>query len=94
MQHRYSLLSAEYNQLSVECRDRDLILKDMRNALFTLRLGAQAFESYDLNPVSTTMEHMSETHAKLEALCRETQGTKSNVLLVIICRVVIRFLSF
>ena len=71
---QYLSLQSEYHQLTDSCRDTDLLLKDMRSTLFTLRVGAQAFDDGDIQPIAETVANITQNRDKLLQLCKEANG--------------------
>lgn len=71
---QYLQLQAEYSELSGSCKDTDLLLKDMRATLFTLRVGAQAFDNGDIQPIAETLAGMTQNREKLLNLCSDAKG--------------------
>jgi hypothetical protein len=55
-----------------ECRDSDLLLKDMRNALFNLRIGAQALD--EVQPLADTLAIVEQHKRTLYELSRRAGG--------------------
>jgi Mis12 protein len=60
LRSKYASLKEAHSVLSRECRDADLLLKDMRNALFNLRVGAQALETNQVQPLAETVAIMEQ----------------------------------
>jgi hypothetical protein len=74
LREQYLTLQAENRVLADSCRDTDLLLKDMRAALFTLRVGAQAFDDGDIQPIAETVANITQNREKLLQLCSEANG--------------------
>lgn len=72
LRKQYLALQAEHRELADNCRDTDLLLKDMRSALFTLRVGAQAFD--DIQPIAETVANITQNREKLQQMCIEANG--------------------
>lgn len=74
LRQKYASISSEYLALVSECELMDKLLKDMRSALFTLRVGAQTFEEYGVQPIEETLASMSQQKSHLNELCKEASG--------------------
>ena len=72
LRKQYLALQAEHRELADNCRDPDLLLKDMRRAWFTLRVGAQAFD--DIQPIAETVANITQNREKLQQMCIEANG--------------------
>jgi len=77
---QYLTLQSELLGLVDSCRDTDLLLKDMRSALFTLRVGAQAFDEGDIQPIAETVANITQNREKLLKMCDDANGES-----VVIC---------
>jgi hypothetical protein len=73
LRRRYLELQAELRSVADSCRDTDALLRDMRSALFTLRVGAQAFEEGDMD-VAESMGEIAQNRNRLLELCAEANG--------------------
>jgi hypothetical protein len=82
LREQYLSLQAENRVLADSCRDTDLLLKDMRAALFTLRVGAQAFDDGDIQPIAETVGNITQNREKLLQLCVEANGESIDYLLI------------
>lgn len=71
---QYLSLQSELLLLTDSCRDTDLLLKDMRTTLFTLRVGAQAFDEGDIQPIAETVANITENREKLVKMCADANG--------------------
>jgi hypothetical protein len=74
LRNRYLALVAENKRLSDECLQKDQLLTDMTSALFNIRVGKQALDLYDVNPLGDTVEGIREHCAQLEELSRRANG--------------------
>ena len=72
LREKYLPLQSDYRSLSDSCRDTEVLLKDMRGALFTLRVGAQAFD--DIQPIAETVASITHNRNKLVEMCEQAQG--------------------
>ncbi len=70
---QYLALQTEYRDLSDSCRDTDLLLKDMRTTLFTLRVGAQAFDEPQIHP-EEVLANITQNRENLQKMCSEANG--------------------
>jgi hypothetical protein len=75
LRQRYIALQRDYLQVATECRDMDALLKDMRSALFNLRVAIQSFEDYEISPLSETTNILNQYKGRLrecsdEATCK------------------------
>lgn len=60
LRERYLSVHGEYTRLFIECRDYDLLLKDLRETLFGLRVASQVFDEYDVNPIAHSCANLSQ----------------------------------
>ena len=70
----YSSRREELIQLSSGCRDGDMLLKDMRRTLFTIRVGAQTLDEYNLQPISETIATLEQYQETMGALSSRAKG--------------------
>lgn len=64
----------ELVKLSNGCKDGDLLLKDMRKALFTIRVGAQTLDECNVQPLSETVATLEQYEQTLRALSVRANG--------------------
>lgn len=64
---RYLNLQQEHLRLLNECSDNDKLLKDMRNALFHLRVGAQVLDEHNIQPLDEAVRNMVDQKDQLIA---------------------------
>jgi len=69
---KYAELQSIYTALSTESRDGDLLVKDMRAALYAIRVGYQSFDEQQLPEIIASMNRDKQ---KLEELCHRATGT-------------------
>jgi hypothetical protein len=74
VQQKHNLLRAEFNQLTLECRERELLLRDMRNALFTIRVNSQTLDENGAEPMAASIDTIINNQMKLERICNEAIG--------------------
>lgn len=79
LRHRYLSLQAENRALADSCRDAEVLLKDMRSAMFTLKVGAQAFDNGTIENVADMTAVLKLNEAALESLIAEANGAQSGV---------------
>lgn len=65
---RYLETHQRHRALLSECGDNDRLLKDMRSALFHLRVGAQVLDENNLQPLEETIRAIVEQKEQLSAL--------------------------
>jgi vacuolar-type H+-ATPase subunit I/STV1 len=71
---KYLSLLEMRERLSNECSDNDRLLKDMRSALFHLRVGAQVLDEHSLQPLDETVKNlMDEKESLIELSSRGAQ---------------------
>lgn len=70
----YTGLQREFIQLNAECEDMDTLLKDMRAALFNLRIGIQQFDDYEVQPLNETTMALNELKNRLQQYSNEAEG--------------------
>ena len=63
-----------YQQLSDECRDSDLLLKDMRSAMFHVRVGQQVLEENNRQPFDETVGSLVQYHQALIKMTKTAIG--------------------
>jgi hypothetical protein len=79
LREKYLLIRQTHAMLSNECRNADLLLKDMRGALFALRIGAQALENHQVQPLNEAWAIMEQHKQKLSDLSRRAADMKSEM---------------
>jgi len=67
--HNYLKMQAQKNRLAIECDQGEALLKDMRSALFTMKVGSQVLEEYSVAPLDTTVSFIVTKQVELQALC-------------------------
>jgi hypothetical protein len=65
---RYMELQSACQRAQGNCDDGDALLKDMRSALFNLRVNSQVIEEYEIQPLSKSVSEMTGKNKDLEAL--------------------------
>jgi hypothetical protein len=70
----YTSRREELVKLSNGCKDGDLLLKDMRKALFTIRVGAQTLDECNVQPLSETVATLEQYEQTLRALSVRANG--------------------
>mmetsp|Transcript_2445 Transcript_2445/g.3823 ORF Transcript_2445/g.3823 Transcript_2445/m.3823 type:complete len:239 (+) Transcript_2445:88-804(+) len=75
----YVSLQAELRALDDNVQASDLLLKDMRATMFSLRVGAQAFDDADVHPLPETVANISRSRDKLVTMCQEATGIISSL---------------
>lgn len=68
---RFSKVKLEHDVMLQEVREMETLLKDMRSAMFDLRVGSQTFDEFNL---VESVANLAEHQANLEALCDKSQG--------------------
>ncbi len=68
VRERYVELQGACQKLRGDCDDGDALLKDMRSALFNLRVGSQVLDEYDVQPLSKTTQDIAQHRESLEEL--------------------------
>jgi hypothetical protein len=76
LRQQYLQLQAENRTLADSCRDTEVLLKDMRSALFTLRVGAQVFDDVELQNIADTVAYITHNKQQLEKMCAEATGKR------------------
>jgi hypothetical protein len=76
LRQQYLQLQAENRTLADSCRDTEVLLKDMRSALFTLRVGAQVFDDVELQNIAETVAYITHNKQQLEKMCAEATGKR------------------
>jgi len=66
---KYLQMQAQKNQLTMECEQGEALLKDMRSALFTMKVGSQVLEEYEVAPLDATVNSVVSKQVELQALC-------------------------
>jgi hypothetical protein len=80
LRQQYLHLQAENRTLADSCRDTEVLLKDMRSALFTLRVGAQVFDGVELQNIAETVAYITHNKQQLEKMCAEATGKRATSL--------------
>ena len=68
VRERYIELQGVCQKLKGDCDDGDALLKDMRSALFNLRVGSQVLDEYEVQPLSKTATDIAQHKESLEEL--------------------------
>ena len=76
---KYVMLRQTHATLSSECRNSDLLLKDMRSCLFSLRLGAQALENHHVQPLMESWAEATQQRQALLNLSQKAQEIRSQM---------------
>ena len=66
---KYLAMQAQKNRLAMECVQGEALLKDMRSASFTMKVGSQVLEEYAVAPLDTTVSSIVTKQVELQALC-------------------------
>ena len=69
LRQKYNELVVQHGTLSNENKQMEVVLSDMRNALFQLRVGAQILDEYNVQPLVDTMAHIQSQKQILIDLC-------------------------
>ena len=80
LREQYQSIRQTYGMSSSECRNADLLLKDMRGALFALRIGAQALENHQVQPLNEAWAIMEQHKQKLSDLSRRATEMKNQMI--------------
>ena len=72
---KYHELQATHTTLTTETRDGGVLLRDMRDAIYKVRVGSQVLEDHNVVPLSDNMAAMAANRKTLEDLCRQASGT-------------------
>ena len=70
----YLAKRADHLQLAGECRDGDLLLKDMRKSLFTIRVGGQLFDDCKVQPLIETVAILEQHQGDMVKLSERAKG--------------------
>ena len=89
LKEEYLSLRANHVQLASECRDGDLLLKDMRKSLFTIRVGAQTLDECKVQPLIETVAILEQHQQTMVDLTARANGKKN-----IICAVIAFFFMY
>lgn len=79
---RYLQAQTDYVKVTTESRDMDRLIKEMRNALFTLRVASQSFEELDSQSLDEAAATIQMIKNKLEQCCEEATGSYSALYIV------------
>ena len=71
---RYMELQSACHKVQGSCEEGDALLKDMRSALFNLRVGSQVLEEYEVQPLSKSYQELSEKSGDLEDLAKRAES--------------------
>ena len=72
LRQKYNELVVRHGTLSNENKQMEMVLSDMRNALFQLRVGAQVLDEYNVQPLVDTMAHIQSQKQILIDLCQKS----------------------
>jgi hypothetical protein len=70
----YMELQSACHKVQGSCDEGDALLKDMRSALFNLRVGSQVLEEYEVQPLSKSFQDMAEKSGELEDLTKKAES--------------------
>jgi predicted nucleic acid-binding Zn-ribbon protein len=76
---RYLETHHRHRSLLNECGDNDRLLKDMRSALFHLRVGAQVLDENNLQPLEETVRSIVEQKEHLTALTARAEELNNDI---------------
>ena len=65
---------AQHNLLKYECDESEKLLKDMKTALFNLRVGSQVLDEQSVRPISGTTEALNKRRTKLDEVCQKASS--------------------
>lgn len=71
---RYMELQSACHKVQGSCDEGDALLKDMRSALFNLRVGSQVLEEYEVQPLSKSFQEMADKSGDLEDLTKKAES--------------------
>ncbi len=63
-----------HSSYTVEHQEAEALLYDMSKTLFNIQVGAQVFEQFNIQPLSESMENLSQTKKSLEDLMAKATG--------------------
>lgn len=72
LRQRYNDSVVRHGTISNENKQMEVVLSDMRNALFQLRVGAQVLDEYNVQPLVDTMAHIQSQRQILIELCQRS----------------------
>lgn len=75
---KYLALRANHIKLTKECKEGDLLLKDMRKSLFTIRVGAQTLDECKVQPLIETVAILEQHQQTMTELTSKAKGSLSN----------------
>lgn len=70
LRQKYLNAQAEHNRIEQECLESEQLLKDMKSALFNLRVGAQILDEYQVKPISEKADTLNQKQARLGSLMK------------------------
>jgi hypothetical protein len=79
LREKYLMAQGEYLHLSSECRDMDTLLKEMRNAMFNLRVALQSLEDFEILPLSDTTYMITQYQQKLQQCQQDAEDLLSRI---------------
>ena len=71
---RYAGLLNAYSNLSTECRDAELLVKEMKQALYNLQVGSQVLDSYGIDGLPETLVSTAHSRNALDSLNARAEG--------------------
>ena len=78
LKEKYLTLRANHIKLTKECKEGDLLLKDMRKSLFTIRVGAQTLDECKVQPLIETVAILEQHQQTMTELTSKAKGSLSN----------------
>lgn len=71
LRNKYLELRNLHNELSIENESSELLLQDMKQALFNLKVGAQILEDQNVQPLSKKLAELTKKQIILQDLCEK-----------------------
>ena len=81
LKQHYLRIRSAHTRLSNECRNSELLIRDMRTAMFNLRVGAQALEENNIHPLEGTVGNLAQYRQILLKLSNTATGFYFSLLL-------------
>lgn len=79
LRNNYLSLRNEYLTVATECRDTDILLKEMRHVLFDIKVAIQHIDDYETHQLSEIANSINENRTKLLFNKEKAEGNPSTL---------------
>ena len=79
LRSKYMAIQSQHNILKHECDQGEVLLKDMKQAMFNLRVSQQVLDEYNVTPLSSTVTELNAKQLQLDALCTKAMNIANEI---------------